>query len=320
MIYQVANWHERYENNRTRELKAMAWVPVPNSHDGDGYTLLVCRDNGAAYLGAWIAILQVASRCDPRGTLLREGNKPHDAVSISRMTRLPKDIIQATLDVCLNECNWLIIKDTQGGAEMPQEDATIPHLAAKKGREGKEGKGMEVASLPAASKKSEAHHADSFAVLEHLNEATGKKFRDTDANLTFISARLKEPGVDLDGVRKMVSRQVALWKNDDKMREYLRPETLFNKTKFDSYYASRETPVTSNATHSKNPSEHPRNRFIAGAGTGPTTSEIIKRNKERAAAECAAREAAERLSSPAGPVAGQVAPATEHASSDFGSL
>lgn len=79
-------------------------------------------------------------------------------------------------------------------------------------------------------------------------------------------------------------------------------------------------PTPTNATHSKNPSEHPRNRFIAGAGTGPTTSEIIKRNKERAAAECAAREAAERLSSPAGPVAGQVAPATEHASSDFGSL
>jgi biotin operon repressor len=79
-------------------------------------------------------------------------------------------------------------------------------------------------------------------------------------------------------------------------------------------------PTPTNATHSKNPSEHPRNRFIAGAGTGPTTSEIIKRNKERSAAECAAREAAERLSSPAGPVAGQVAPATEHASSDFGSL
>jgi uncharacterized phage protein (TIGR02220 family) len=255
MIYQVANWHERYENNRTRELKAMAWVPVPNSHDGDGYTLLVCRDNGAAYLGAWIAILQVASRCDPRGTLLRDGKKPHDAASISRMTRLPEDIIQATLEVCLNECNWLIIKDAQEGAEMPQEGAAISHLAAKNGREGKEGKGAEgkgteVASLPAASKKLEAHHVDSTAVLEHLNEATGKKFRDTDANLAFISARLKEPGVDLDGVRKMVSRQVALWKNDDKMREYLRPETLFNKTKFDSYYASRETTTAPTASKS----------------------------------------------------------------------
>lgn len=79
-------------------------------------------------------------------------------------------------------------------------------------------------------------------------------------------------------------------------------------------------PTTTNAINSKNPAEHPRNRFIAGAGTGPTTSEIIKRNKERAAAECAAREAAERLSATAGPVASEVAPATEHPPSDFGSL
>jgi hypothetical protein len=34
------------------------------------------------------------------------------------------------------------------------------------------------------------------------------------------------------------------------MREYLRPETLFNKTKFDSYYASRETTTAPTASKS----------------------------------------------------------------------
>ena len=151
-IYAIAGWADRYENNRTRDLKTMAWVPVPNSHDGDGYTQLVCRENGAAYLGAWLAILQVASKCDPRGTLLRDGQKPHDAHSLSRMTRLPADILQAALDVCTHECNWLIIKEAHDGAGKPQEGAGlshppaglsqegagIPHPSAKKGREGNE--------------------------------------------------------------------------------------------------------------------------------------------------------------------------------------
>lgn len=66
------------------------------------------------------------------------------------------------------------------------------------------------------------------------------------------------------------------------------------------------------ATHSENPAEHPRNRFIAGAGTGPTTSEILRRRAER--------EAAERLSAAAGPVAVEVAAPEQHPSAGFGSL
>jgi hypothetical protein len=34
--------------------------------DGDGYTELVDHDDGAAHLGAWCAIVQIASKCDPR--------------------------------------------------------------------------------------------------------------------------------------------------------------------------------------------------------------------------------------------------------------
>jgi hypothetical protein len=37
----------------------------------------------------------------------------------------------------------------------------------------------------------------------------------------------------------MIDRQCALWKPDAKMCEFLRPETLFGKEKFDNYYAAR---------------------------------------------------------------------------------
>lgn len=127
MIYRIKKWNDLYENNRTRDMKFMAWVPLPNRHDGDGYTTLIDRPNGAALFGAWVAIVQVASRCEPRGTLLRDGAEPHDSTSLSRMTRIPAKVIQEMLTVCTNECKWLEISEAQEGAEKPQEGATIPH-------------------------------------------------------------------------------------------------------------------------------------------------------------------------------------------------
>jgi uncharacterized phage protein (TIGR02220 family) len=86
------------------------------------------------------------------------------------------------------------------------------------------------------------YHVDARSVLAYLNECSGKKFRDTDPNLALISARLIESGVSADGVRIMIHRMTRLWKAT-KMEEYLRPETLFGKTKFDNYYAAKDQPI-----------------------------------------------------------------------------
>lgn len=76
-----------------------------------------------------------------------------------------------------------------------------------------------------------------------LNEITGSRFRETSANLDLIQSRLDEEGVDSDTVHKMIRRQCSLWMEDPKMRQYLRPQTLFNKTKFESYYANANLPI-----------------------------------------------------------------------------
>lgn len=86
------------------------------------------------------------------------------------------------------------------------------------------------------------YHAEARTVLHMLNEATGSHFREGDANLTVISARLREPEVTLSGVAAMIKRQCERWKNTPQA-DYLRPETLFGKTKFDSYYANKDLPV-----------------------------------------------------------------------------
>jgi hypothetical protein len=108
--YKIRGWDELYENNRTRRMKFMQWIPVPNKHDGDGYIQLVDGPESAEMLGAWLAILQVASKCPIRGKLVRGSGQPHDAESISTITRIPAESIQKALDKCSSRAiGWLEI-------------------------------------------------------------------------------------------------------------------------------------------------------------------------------------------------------------------
>jgi uncharacterized phage protein (TIGR02220 family) len=73
-------------------------------------------------------------------------------------------------------------------------------------------------------------------VLGFLNEKTGKNYREVDSNLDFIIARLKS-GVDIQTCKTLIARKVRDWTPKPEMVPYLRPETLFNKTKFETYLA-----------------------------------------------------------------------------------
>jgi hypothetical protein len=159
--YRIKDWQQHFENNRTRELKELRFVMVPNKHDGDGYTELLDHPNGTAHFGAWCAIVQVASKCEPRGTLVRkvgtipqegagksqEGATPHDAVSLSRLTRIPRSIFEEVLPRLMN-IGWLEgeLVDSRPNSVISQEVGTIPQEGAGKCdayRIGSEGKGSD---------------------------------------------------------------------------------------------------------------------------------------------------------------------------------
>lgn len=125
-VLRVRDWNKLYENNRTRGLKRMEWVPVPNRMDGDGFTELLDHPNGVAHFGCWNLCLQVASRCDPRGVLVRADGRPHDAASLARMTRVPAAIFEETIPRLLT-IGWL--------ETAPQDSAAIPHEGAAKPQE-----------------------------------------------------------------------------------------------------------------------------------------------------------------------------------------
>ena len=108
-------------------------------------------------------------------------------------------------------------------------------------------------------------------ILFHLNSKTGSQFRAVESHLKLIESRLAEPGVDEAGMLTMIDRQVKKWKNDPKMSEFLRPQTLFGKEKFQNYYDQRELPVHQGSTSNGSVAEN-RNSFIGGQDTWEATS------------------------------------------------
>lgn len=121
-MYRVKNWDLHYENNRSRDILDLEWVPFKNRHDGDGITELLDHPNGMAHLGAWVLLVQVASKCGkpagkcgpadfPRGTLRRGNGRPHDARSIARMSGGDPAVFEEAIPRFL-DINWLeVIQD-----------------------------------------------------------------------------------------------------------------------------------------------------------------------------------------------------------------
>ena len=71
-------------------------------------------------------------------------------------------------------------------------------------------------------------------IIDYLNQKTGKHFRKSIANTTrAINARIKD-GFTVDDFKSVIDKKVIEWGKDERMKQYLRPQTLFG-TKFESY-------------------------------------------------------------------------------------
>jgi len=71
-------------------------------------------------------------------------------------------------------------------------------------------------------------------IVDYLNDKAGTNYRHTTRDTQDkIKARVKE-GFEVNDFKKVIDNMVAEWANDQKMKVYLRPATLFGP-KFDSY-------------------------------------------------------------------------------------
>jgi hypothetical protein len=212
--YRIRDWDKHFENNRTRDMVKMAWVPVPNKHDGEGFQRIMQEPDGIAIYGCWHLILQVASKVRDRGTLLRDDGTPitPDALAIKTGWRNPKQFERALAFCSLPEVGWIEVV-TDGTEQIPQEGAGIPQAPARKGMEGNgiEGNGSKDPAVsgvttPSAPKKrsygefegvklTDDEHAkllakhgkerleQGIAILDDYMRSKGKRYKDHYAAL-----------------------------------------------------------------------------------------------------------------------------------------
>lgn len=82
-------------------------------------------------------------------------------------------------------------------------------------------------------------------LLGILNQLTGSTFVECPKMLDPIADSVLRVRYDFHGCKKMIERQVLLWKDDPKSATWLRPSTLFGD-QFQSYYGQRELPISPN--------------------------------------------------------------------------
>jgi len=78
-------------------------------------------------------------------------------------------------------------------------------------------------------------------IISYLNSQAKRRYRDnTASSIKPITARLNE-GFTIDEFKRVIDIMVDKWANDERMKQFLRPETLFSN-KFDGYLNSTEAP------------------------------------------------------------------------------
>ena len=149
--YRVRDWTRHFENAGSRKIRALSWVAIPNKHDSARYRRVMTLRDAISIYGAWLLIVQVASKMPTRGTLANE-NGPLDAEDLSAWTGAPAKVFERAFQVLTDsKIGWLekVANSTSGDAgstlperpdEVSPQDRTGPNRTggsfAKRGVKG----------------------------------------------------------------------------------------------------------------------------------------------------------------------------------------
>ncbi len=197
--------------------------------------------------GLWIEMLAIMAKSEKRGFLMLNG-KQIESKLLAKLIGEEESIVKNLLEELKENGVYSIDESGIIYCRRMEREARLSNVRSKAGQLGGRKK-KEIKSKKKAKTKANTEYASASAsaseyasnnidkILKYLNEQTGKNFR-TDFH-GFISARLNE-GYTFEDFKKVIDIKVTKWKDDSKMNDYLRPETLFRPSKFESYLNEKE--------------------------------------------------------------------------------
>jgi uncharacterized phage protein (TIGR02220 family) len=183
-------------------------------------------------------------RHDPSMRLSNKDHRKSVERAISELPRLPIVLSFCEYYEIAQPANW----PSGAGGDLPLRDRYRDRDTTRDRSRIPSGPAPAPASPVGATQNGKGYEHGPAAMsttarelLAYLNKKAEKHFQPTRTNVDLIIARLRE-GATCDQVRAVIGLKAAEWKTDAKMRKFLRPETLFNATKFASYQG--ELPAT----------------------------------------------------------------------------
>ena len=105
MKIRIRNWDSHFERDRSKQWKSIQWVPIPNKQ-GAGYRKIMKQKNNFEIYACWIALVLVASKCDPRGDLTK-----YDIEELSDLTMICEDSLVRSIEFLAKKLDWIEVID-----------------------------------------------------------------------------------------------------------------------------------------------------------------------------------------------------------------
>jgi len=130
----------------------------------------------------------------------------------------------------------LLNVDIDGSYFIDNQTATISqpdvNQMSAQDRLGKDRLGKDSKDILSGS--DEPDHVPYKEIVDYLNEKANTKYRSSGSKTKLLIKARVNDGFDLDDFKKVIDTKTSQWLNDQKMKKFLRPETLFG-TKFEGY-------------------------------------------------------------------------------------
>lgn len=183
--------------------------------------------DGDRLLLVWVAVLTMAGRCNANGMLILTDTIPYSADMIANEFDFDLNTVKLALKA-FSDLNMIMLVD--GVLAIP---GWSEYQSADRLEELRE-KDRERKRIARAKKKGDGTDDKVTEIVAYLNEVCGTNYRANSAQTQKnINGRLGE-GFTVDDFKLVIDAKAREWKGTD-MEQYLRPDTLFRPTKFESY-------------------------------------------------------------------------------------
>lgn len=251
--------------------KKYYWLKLPRNFFAKHYILmLMAHENGKDIVLFYIRLL--TESIDHEGRLRYSEKIPYTPESLAALTGFPLHTVTEALQIFaemelvvtesdgtlfLPKCLKMIgsesestqrVRDYRRRKKEEQKQAeTVENTANAENRYKKEqcNKGNDKSNVENRDKSKSIDNKKDIVgkeptppykdIIDYLNLKTDSKYKHTTkATQRIINGRFKE-GFTLEDFKTVIDVKSAQWKGDKKMAAYLRPETLFAASHFESY-------------------------------------------------------------------------------------